>query len=280
PARPTPCRRACPAGALAQPPKLPARVKGWRLKSLCGVTRNDEVEPTVQAMASDSPSRGAALRGPRGLRNRVRRLGRDYLYILPGLPLAAVSLSVLVVLTLVSVGTVVIWAGALLMPVTLLLASNFANLSRRRLQDWGLPPVPVTYLPRGQGPMGLMRLMADPRRWLDLAFETVLAFPVRLTTFVVAVGWTGLALGGITLWVWWALLPLQYLWAVNRRRLVAPQLVPHRALAVYFINAGANFVLGILFLLTLPAVVRAMALFDGFLTQALLGGEGRRLADG
>src|SRR5699024_9444827 len=174
-----PCRRACPAGALALPPKLPARVKGWRLKSLCGVTRNDEVEPTVQAMASDSPSRGAALRRPRGLRNRVRRLGRDYLYILPGLPLAAVSLSVLVVLTLVSVGTVVIWAGALLMPVTLLLASNFANLSRRRLQDWGLPPVPVTYLPRGQGPMGLMRLMADPRRWLDLAFETVLAFPVR-----------------------------------------------------------------------------------------------------
>src|SRR5699024_9460389 len=98
-----------PAGALAQPPKLPARVKGWRLKSLCGVTRNDEVEPTVQVMASDTPSRGAALRRPRGLRNRVRRLGRDYLYILPGLPLSAVSLSVLVVLTLVSVGTVVIW---------------------------------------------------------------------------------------------------------------------------------------------------------------------------
>src|SRR5699024_8950184 len=136
------------------------RVNARPATSLCGVTRRDAMGPTVQVMASDSPSRGAALRPSRGLRHRVRRLGRDYVYVLPGLPLSVVSLSILVVLTLVSVGTVVIWVGALLMPLTLLLASNFANLSRRRLQDWGLPPAPVTYLPRSRGPFGLMRLMA------------------------------------------------------------------------------------------------------------------------
>ena len=249
------------------------------MRSLCGVTRSDEVGPTVQAMASESPSRGATLRPPRGLRNRVRHLGRDYLYILPGLPLSVVSLSILVLLTLVSVGTVVIWVGALLMPVTLLIASSFANLSRRRLRAWGLPPAPVTYLPRSRGPFGLMRLMADPRRWLDLAFETVLAFPLRLTTFVVAVGWTGLALGGITLWAWRAFMQTQSLWPVGLLQLTIPQLVPHSDLAVYLIDAGANFVLGILALLTLPAVVRGMALFDGFLTHALLGGEGNRMVD-
>src|SRR5699024_12551812 len=104
---------------------------------------------------------------------------------------------------------------ALLWPVTRFIASSFAHLSRRRLRAWGLPPAPVTYLPRSRGPFGLMRLMADPRRWLDLAFETVLAFPLRLTTFVVAVGWTGLALGGITLWAWRAFMQTQSLWPVG-----------------------------------------------------------------
>src|SRR5699024_10044828 len=142
------------------------------------------------------------------------------------------------------------------MPVTLLLASACANLCRRRLRAWGLPPAPVEYRPRQRGPLGLMRVMADPRRWLDLAFETVLAFPLRLATFVVVVAWTALALGGITLWAWWAFVPAESLWPVALLRLVTPQLVPHGDLAVYAIDAGTNFVLGILFLLTLPAGVR------------------------
>src|SRR5699024_9980698 len=113
--------------------------------------------------------------------------------------------------------------------------------SRRRLRSWGLPPARVEYRPRERGPMGLMRLMGDPRRWLDLAFETVLAFPLRLVTFVLAVLWGAMALGGTTLWIWWQFVPAETHWPVNLLRLADPQLVPSSSLAQYLIDVGANF---------------------------------------
>lgn len=215
----------------------------------------------MQSMASESPSSAASAAPSRagGVRHRVHRLGRDYRYVLPGLPLGAISFVLLVALTVVSLSTLIIWVGALMMPVTLLLGSRFARLSRKRLRAWGVDPAPVDYLPRGSGPMGLVRLLADPRRWLDFVFEAVLAFPLRLVTFVIAVTWTALAAGCLTLWFWW--------------RFVPAEVTPQGPLGAYLVDGWINAVLGVLFLLTLPAVIRLLAWTDAFLTNALLGGE-------
>lgn len=214
----------------------------------------------MQGMAPESPSSASAAPSRAGgLRHRVHRLGRDYRYVLPGLPLGAVSFVLLVALTVVSLTTLIIWVGALLMPVTLLFGSVFARLSRKRLRAWGVDPAPVDYLPRGRGPMGLVRLLADPRRWLDFVFEAVLAFPLRLVTFVIAVTWTVVALGCLTLWFWW--------------RFVPAELAPQGPLGVYLVDGWINAVVGLLFLLTLPTVIRLLAWTDAFLTNALLGGE-------
>lgn len=234
------------------------------------------VGPNLHAMTTQTVS---STRPTRQHDGRLRRLGRDYLYVLPGLPLAVISLGVLVTLTAASVGTLVIWIGALLMPLTLLIASAFAGLSRQRLQAWGTTPAPVEYHPSGRGPMGLVRLMADPRRWLDLAFEGLLALPLRLVTFVMALAWTGIALGGVTLWFWWRFLPPARLWPGQLLELANPQLVPQTPTGLYLVDAGGNFLLGLLFLLTLPLVLRTLARFDAFLTHALLGGDGGATPD-
>lgn len=228
-----------------------------------------ETSPTAAAApASTGPAQD------HGRRRLLRRLGRDYAYVLPGFPLAVLSFCVLVTLTAASVGTFVVWVGALLLPLTLVVASGFAGLSRRRLRAWGLTPAPVRYTPAGRGLTGVFRLMTDPRRWLDLAFESLVAFPLRIATFVVTAAWTGVAVGGLTSWAW-------RLWLPDDGESGWPYLlglafpgVPQDGWGAWAVDSGINLVLGALALLTLPWVMRGLATADARLTAALLGGAG------
>lgn len=224
-----------------------------------------ETPPTAAAPASPGP---AQAHGRRGL---LRRLGRDYAYVLPGFPLAVLSFCVLVTLTAASVGTFVVWVGALLLPLTLVIASGFAGLSRRRLRAWGLDPAPVRYTPAGRGLTGVFRLMTDPRRWLDLAFESLVAFPLRIATFVVTVAWTGVAVGGLTSWAWRLWLPDGDSGWPYLLGLAFPG-VPQDGWGAWAVDSGINLVLGAAALLTLPWVMRGLATADARLTAALLGG--------
>lgn len=209
---------------------------------------------------------------PRAELPMLQRLGRDYAFVLPGLPIAIFSFSLLLALTVVSVATFVIWVGALLLPLTLMVASGFAALDRSRLRLWGADAGPVTYRPREAGLAGILRLLGDPRRWLDLVFEMIIAFPLRLLTFIVALVWTVLSLGGLT-YVFWSLFLPGERNTIELLELIQPELIPDDDGARFLIDAGAHFVLGLILLLTLPAVMSALARSDAFLTGTLLGAE-------
>lgn len=204
----------------------------------------------------------------------MRQLARHYAYVLPGLPIALFSLSLLLSLTAASIVTSVIWLGALLMPITLLLASGFAELSRNRLRLWGAAVEPVRYRPTGPGPLGLLRVLLDPRRWLDLVFETLISFPLRLVTFLVTLVWTVGAAAGLTYFFWSLFLPEERS-VIRLLHLAGSGLVPQSPVAQYLIDAGAHFLLGAALALSLPTVLRAAAGLDGLLTTALLGDGGR-----
>jgi signal transduction histidine kinase len=202
---------------------------------------------------------------------------RDLAYVLPGMVLSALAFSLLVPLTAAGIGTAVVWVGLLLLPLTLLLASAFAGLSRARLRAWGAEVPAPRYRPQRRGVRGVLGIMADPRRWLDLLFETLVAFPLRLVTFVLAVTWVGGALGGLTYWFWGLFLPhsdgdgaLATLLLVDVSGLLAPADAGQR----YLIDAIGNAVLGLVFLVSLPPVIRGCALLDALTTQAALSGGG------
>ena len=108
------------------------------------------------------------------------------------------AFALLVPLTVAGLATVIIWVGLPILVLTLLIASGFAELSRARIRRGGGQVGAPHYRPAGRGVRGALRIIADPRRWLDLAFETLVALPMRLVTFVVAVAWTAVALGGLT----------------------------------------------------------------------------------
>nr|WP_245354440.1 histidine kinase [Brachybacterium sacelli] len=182
----------------------------------------------------------------------MRRLGHDLALLLPGLGLTLVATLVLLPLAAVSAVLAIAWVGVLLFPLTLALASGFARLDRTRLRHWGLEVKRPAYRPRGHGAVGLLRLITDARRWLDLAFEALIALPVRVITVSVTLAWAGLALGGLSYWAWGRLLPPE------------DALVPGQwSLAL---------VIGLALTLSLPAMVHALALLDVVVTAPLLGG--------
>ncbi|MBO1902399.1 sensor domain-containing protein [Leucobacter weissii] len=205
----------------------------------------------------------------------ISRIGRDYAFVLPGFFVSLLAFVLLVPLTALSLGTLVVWVGALLLPVALRLASVFAELSRTRVRSYGVDVPTPAYAATRPGLAGHLRTMIDPRRWLDLAFETLVAFPLRTFTFVTAVTWTGVAVGGITHVIWGVFLPqddltLAGLILEGLTAGAAPDALAHS----HLLEAGFNFVAGCLFLVTLPAVLRGLARLDAATTATALGGSG------
>ena len=126
------------------------------------------------------------------------RLVRDATYVIPGFFISTFAFIVLVTLFAASISTLIIWIGVVLLPMTLYIASGFAGLTRSRLRHWGLAVPEPRYRTRQPGLTGFIKWVGDPRLWLDLVFETVVAFPVRIFTFCVAITWIAGALAGLT----------------------------------------------------------------------------------
>lgn len=203
----------------------------------------------------------------------IRGLSRDYALVLPGFLFSLLAFVVLVPLALISVSTLIIWVGALLLPATLRLSSRFAEFSRARARAWGASIEPVAYPEKKPGVAGLFSAMAEGRRWLDLTFETLIAFALRCFTFTVSLAWTAAALGQISYPFWGSFLPSDNISLADLLlRWITGGTGGDAASSSFALDAGVNFGVGLLFLVTLPAVMRGLALLDVTVTRVALGG--------
>ena len=184
-------------------------------------------------------------------------LGRDAILVLPGFFVSLIGFVVLITMFSVSISTIVIWIGALLLPVTLYVATGFANLSRARARQWGAPIAEVVRRPRGHGISGWFGVMAEGRRWLDLLFEAVFALPIRLFTFSVVIPWFFGALGGMTYFIWGRFLPNDNTDLIS---FIAAWWNDTSVVALGFgAEATFQFIAGLILLVTFPFVLHAMA---------------------
>ena len=184
-------------------------------------------------------------------------LGRDAILVLPGFFISLIGFIVLITMFSVSIATIVIWIGALLLPLTLYVATGFANLSRARARQWGAPIAEVVHRPRGRGISGWFGVMAEGRRWLDLLFEMVFALPIRLFTFSVVIPWFFGALGGITYFFWGRFLPYDNTDLIS---LIAAWWNDTPLVDLGFgAEATFQFISGLILLVTFPFVLHAMA---------------------
>jgi hypothetical protein len=124
----------------------------------------------------------------------AHRFRRELGYLLSGLPFGLAAFTVAVTGFALGVSTLVVWIGLPVLAGTLRVARALANTERLRVTAVTGRPLP-SHRPRptGTGWAGALRAVRDPRSWRDLV-HLVVAFPLQVVTFSVALSWT---LGGV-----------------------------------------------------------------------------------
>lgn len=127
-------------------------------------------------------------------RSRLQQFGHDVGYLLGDWPLMLIAFVLTITMVSVGVGTVIVWIGLPLMVGGLMVARGFATVERR----WaaavrGTATLPSPYLPAkpGAGLMGrLLRPLTDPQSWMDMLWTlvnlilSVIGFAISLTWVV------------------------------------------------------------------------------------------------
>lgn len=193
----------------------------------------------------------------------MQRLWRDTAYGLSALPLAVIGFVVVITGVALSAGLLVIWFGVAVLAGTMFAMRGLAHLERLRLRNLqGRPALSPVY--RVAPPdAGLVRRvltpLRDPQSWLD-ALWGVVGFVTGVFAFVFTVTWWASAAGGVTYWFWQRWLPDDDFTLAEQVGLGEGQ----RAESMLYLFVG------VIVLLTLPLVVRAVTATHAGLASALL----------
>ena len=201
-----------------------------------------------------------------------RQVPRDLAYLLPGLPIAIASFTIMVTGFSLGAGLFVLAFLGLIVWIAMLgAARGFGVAERARVALMEDRPVgPAYHRPAsGKGLARLFSYLRDPLAWREWGFG-ILILPIRCFTWSMTIGWTSAALGGTTygLWEW----SLQRDDAENETLSELIGLGSSR-LADIALNTG----IGLVFLATLPLVLRALAVTESSLVWAMLTNENAAL---
>ncbi|MEV4538816.1 sensor histidine kinase [Asanoa sp. NPDC049518] len=200
-------------------------------------------------------------------RGIVRQLLTDSAYVIVGFPLAIAGFVAVLVGLVLSAGLVVTGIGLPVMAGALLLARIFADLDRLAIgRILRLPRVRPEYR-TAKPDAGLFKrviaVIGDSQSWLD-AVHALVKFVLSIVAFVVTVSWWAGAIGGAFYWT--------YDWAIPR----GDDEVDLNTLLGLGDGTGPRLLLytaiGVFFLLSLPIVVRGMALLQANFSKAMLTG--------
>jgi len=193
----------------------------------------------------------------------LRRLAADSAYVLTGFPIALITFIVLVTGLALSIALLPLFGiGVFVAAGTMLVARVFADLQRLRLKpQWRKRP--LYRQTRGSVWARAGRVLGDVQSWLDWV-HGVFGFVISVFAFAFVFAWWVTALAGLTYFLWdWALprTPDSHslAWVLGYDDTAANRITIHTAI-------------GVVFLLTLPLVVRGFALLESSFARALLTG--------
>jgi signal transduction histidine kinase len=201
-------------------------------------------------------------------RRFLAQLGVDSAYVLVGFPLAIIAF-VLVLTGLVTGASllIVFLVGIPILVGTLHLARGLAEVERSRLAPvLQTPRIVVQYRqahPEATGWRRLVAPFAEVQYWLD-ALHALVRFPVSVFTFCLVITWWSIALGGLSYPFWdWALPHSEADYELPEVLGLAD--TPTNRILFYL-------AVGVVFVITLPFVVRLCALLEAWLAHAMLNG--------
>jgi signal transduction histidine kinase len=220
-------------------------------------------------MAYETPARNQSAFG-----RMVRQLGVDTGYNLIGLVMGVVSFSLILTMLLTGIGTLIIFVGLPILALTMFIARGLGDLHRVSLRSVVRRPSPRPLYPAAPTTAGWFRRMINPilssQSWLDVA-AGLLDLPFAIVSFVLTVVWWSIALSGVTY--------VLYDWSLPVVDGVRGAAINGEPAAEFiglgnstFARIGLYEVTGLVFLLTLPIVVRLAALSRAHINRALLCG--------
>jgi signal transduction histidine kinase len=226
---------------------------------------------TTISRALDTPATpDASLRGGR----RYGRLWADVpgslLFLLPNLPIAIAGSVLAVTILSLGFGLAILGIGIVIGVGGLWVSRAWVHLEIVRLRTTGLRPIRMGSWRSSIDPTttigAVLAPLAGPRWWLA-ALHTVIVNPIICgITWGLTITWTVGAVAGCTAWIWVDLLPAGS--SSGLAELLSPALDPaDAALADKLVNLG----IGIVFLATLPPVLRGLVLLHHAVASAMFG---------
>jgi signal transduction histidine kinase len=199
---------------------------------------------------------------------RLRQLGVDSAYILIGFPLALIGFVLLVTGISLAGGLLITLIGVPVLALTLIVARGLAQIERIRIAPVlriGRTVVAYRRAPEGAGFWRrVVTPLGDGQTWLDL-LHGVVGFVPATVTWAITVTWWSTAVTGSLYWAYeWALPDDGDGYHDLAHWLGLPDTTASRILVYTAV--------GLLFLLTLPFVVRALAVGQARFSQVLLTG--------
>ncbi|WP_062381481.1 sensor histidine kinase [Demequina pelophila] len=198
----------------------------------------------------------------------LAQTARDLGYLIPLLPIAVATFAASTTAVATSISLVIVWVGVPLGIATLWMARGFAVLERVRLGWLGKGAIIGDYKPLDPNASTWAKAFhafTDLQMWKDL-LHSLVTFPVAVASWTITAVWLGIAGTGLTGWAWdgW----------------IDTGSGTDNAFLNWLESLGGQLTLGTLALLTLPWIVRGLAIMHRAIGRGLLGtDEESRLRD-
>jgi signal transduction histidine kinase len=201
---------------------------------------------------------------------------KDLLYLVVAFPLATVFFALGIGLFSAAAGTLATFFLGILFLVALLYVSRGAGTVDLALLEWiGRPRIrrpDWNDRTARTGFLGWVRaLFGNGHYWLYAVWTALVNFIVSTVSFTIAVTWTAIALGGVTAWIWQPFIPDGGREFFLSRWLVGRLLGGEAAFDGDAGDLVLQIVLGVIFALLLPFVLRGLTWMHWGVARGMLG---------
>lgn len=238
-------------------------------------------DTTIAATPPTSAASAATTDAPpkrRGYWSLWAKVPREFAFLILTMPIAITGLVVLATTFFTGLGLIALIFGIFIVVASLFIARGFGALELVRLRWAGRPAITPPVWDREQREQGFWRTVFAPfidgHYWLYMLHGMVINPIVSIISWSLTVAWTSAALGGTTGWIWQRYIPDgrgdQDFWLYD---VVIDWLFPGNTLSVdpRVGEAAFEFVIGLIFLATLPFVFRGLTLLHDVIARGVLG---------
>lgn len=232
------------------------------------MTTETTTNPTVER-ADAAPRR-------RGYGALWASVPRELGFLILTMPIAILGLSILASVFFTGFGLIFIVFGIFIVVAALFIARGFGMLELVRLRWAGRPAITPPRWDHADRNQGFWRTMFAPfidgHYWLYLLHGMIINPIISIISWTITVVWTSVALGGTTGWIWQRFIPDgdRGIWLHD---VVLDFLFPGNTFEIDPIVGERvfEFIVGLIFLATLPFVFRGLTLLHDVVARGVLG---------